>query len=439
MAGLSSLIHEAMYLLANSPLPHTPVPTAEVDPSCDHYYQHKDGRTATVRLELRANGVWAIDLRKFGGGRPTLKEPGQKFGVKKLALAKVCANRVLSDLLDAMPGPRPNAAPSGWKHDVEQHLAEKQAGGAYGPDTAEQADYAIRRCLTIAYGMGVRRLQDLSREHVGKMVVALRALPNKRNGQPLSTRYIRQHLMYLSGLFSWALDLDKVQSNPLAKHKTVPASPVEGRRVWLEPSHAQGLLGAVTEKPHHKSPHLFWLLAMMLYTGMGPAECFGLMVSDLNFDLHQIQVVYHPHRRLKNRKRVRTVPMWPRLEQYLRQYLELFNPPADGLLFPKPGVRQESGAARRKAMWKSIRGSVHSAAKRAEIVLEITPYVLRHTYCSIRSQMVEQGPDGRMLPVDQLTITREMGHGSDAMVKDVYTHVLREKYRFVDVDYERFR
>ena len=113
-----------MSLLANSPLPNTPVPTPDIVPSCDHYYQHKDGRTATVRLEPRSNGVWAIDLRKFAGGRPTLKEPGQKFGVKKLALAKVCANRVLSDLLDAMTGPRPNAAPSGWKHDVEQHLAE---------------------------------------------------------------------------------------------------------------------------------------------------------------------------------------------------------------------------------------------------------------------------------------------------------------------------
>jgi integrase len=429
-----------MYILSNSPLPNAPVPAPDSDPtSYDHYYQHKDGRTATVRLELRSNGVWAIDLRKFNAGRPTLKEPGQKFGVKKLTKAKVCANRVLSDVFDATPGPRPDAAPTGWKQEVKQHLAEKRASEAYGLDTAEQAEYAIRRCLAILYTMGVRRLQDVKRTHIGQLVVALRALPNKRTGNPLSTRYIRQHLMYLSGLFSWALDLELVESNPLANHTSVPSSPVEGRRVWLEPSQAQALLDAARDKPHHKSPHLFWLLAVMLYTGMGPAECFGLMVSDLDFELHQIGVVYHPHRGLKNVRRVRRVRMWPRLEEYLREYLEKFNPPADGLLFPKPGVRQEGGATRRKSMWKSIRGAVHGAAERAQIALEVTPYVLRHSFCSIRSQMVEQGPEGRMLPVDQLTIIREMGHGSDAMVKQVYTHVLREKYRFTEVDFERFR
>jgi len=51
-------------------------------------YTRKDGSILRAKLEPRPEGTYAIDLRAFHRGRPTLKAPGDLRGTKILGEAK---------------------------------------------------------------------------------------------------------------------------------------------------------------------------------------------------------------------------------------------------------------------------------------------------------------------------------------------------------------
>ena len=61
---------------------------------------------------------------------------------------------------------------------------------------------------------------------------------------------------------------------------------------------------------------------------------------------------------------------------------------------------------------------------------EVTPYTLRHTYCSARLQTLDQGA-----PVSPFTVGRELGHGGDALVRSVYGHLGTVRHRAKVVEY----
>ena len=56
--------------------------------------------------------------------------------------------------------------------------------------------------------------------------------------------------------------------------------------------------------------------------------------------------------------------------------------------------------------------------------------VYRHTYCSARLQTLDHGA-----PVSIYTLSREMGHGSDEMVRRIYGHVGVARHRSEVVEY----
>jgi integrase len=61
---------------------------------------------------------------------------------------------------------------------------------------------------------------------------------------------------------------------------------------------------------------------------------------------------------------------------------------------------------------------------------EITFKMLRHTYCAARLQTLDQGA-----PVAIYTASRELGHGSTAMVEQVYSHLGTVRHRSEHVEY----
>lgn len=54
----------------------------------------------------------------------------------------------------------------------------------------------------------------------------------------------------------------------------------------------------------------------------------------------------------------------------------------------------------------------------------------RHTYCSARLQTLDHGA-----PVSTYTVSRELGHGSTAMVERVYPHLGTARHRSEVVEY----
>jgi hypothetical protein len=61
---------------------------------------------------------------------------------------------------------------------------------------------------------------------------------------------------------------------------------------------------------------------------------------------------------------------------------------------------------------------------------EIRHRIFRHTYCAARLQTLDRGA-----PVSLYTVSRELGHGSEEMVRRVYSHLGTVRHRSEVVEY----
>jgi integrase len=127
-------------------------------------------------------------------------------------------------------------------------------------------------------------------------------------------------------------------------------------------------------------------------------------------------------RRLKTLTSARVVPLWPQLEAILRPFI--FSRPPTTLLFP-------SFVTGREAMLNDWRKTLDRIAVRARWTPgEVRSKAFRHTYCAARLQTLEGGA-----PVSPFTVSRELGHGSRAMVEEVYAHLGTMRHRAEVVEY----
>ena len=117
------------------------------------------------------------------------------------------------------------------------------------------------------------------------------------------------------------------------------------------------------------------------------------------------------------------VPLWPQLEHILRPYVFGERPPAR-LLFPSFRTAAET-------MLTDFRKLLDAVAARAGWKTgELTPKIFRHTYASARLQTMDHGA-----PVSIFTVSRELGHGSEALVKRIYGHLGTVRHRAKVVEY----
>jgi integrase len=115
--------------------------------------------------------------------------------------------------------------------------------------------------------------------------------------------------------------------------------PARNEAEWLEAHEAALLLeSARTYKPQRDDramPFAYPLIATFLLTGGRTKEVLGLKVDDISFDRRTITFRPNEFRRLKTSTSHRTVPLWPQLEEVLREHLYGGDTPrVSGLLFP---------------------------------------------------------------------------------------------------------
>jgi integrase len=71
-------------------------------------------------------------------------------------------------------------------------------------------------------------------------------------------------------------------------------------------------------------------------TGGRKSEVLGLTVDDVSLERRTVTFRPNKYRGLKTRSSRRTVPLWPQLEEVLREHLEERRELSIGLLFPSP-------------------------------------------------------------------------------------------------------
>lgn len=122
-------------------------------------------------------------------------------------------------------------------------------------------------------------------------------------------------------------------------------------------------------------------------------------------------------------KQQRAGRLWPQLEAILKDYLRE-SARVGGLLFPSPRL---GGAG----MVTDFRKALDAVAERAGWKAgEVRSKTFRHTYCAARLQTLDNGA-----PVSIYTVSRELGHGGESLVKRVYGHLGEVRHRSEVVEY----
>jgi integrase len=251
------------------------------------------------------------------------------------------------------------------------------------------------------------------------------------SSRSVTTYTVRAHLFALSNLYRRAQEseLVPVGFNPVAALMDKPAI-VRKEARWLE-VHAAALLleSARTLPPLQTAANAaigaafaYPFLATFLLTGGRYREVLGLELDDVSFDLKTVTFWPNDFRRLKTQTSWRVVPLFPQLETILRAWV--FGPLEAGgaLLFPA------SGSA---GMLSDTRKLLDRIAKRAGWKAgEIRHRIFRHTYCAARLQTLDHGA-----PVSLYVVSRKLGHGSEEMVRRVYSHLGTVRHRAEVVEF----
>lgn len=280
-------------------------------------------------------------------------------------------------------------------------------------------------------GIEDRPLESIGVGEVSEYVEWLASRSNGRGGQ-LSPSSQRKYLNSLSNLYNRAIGERRVPPgyNPVQGLMDKPQD-WEGRHEanWLEVHEAALLLESARlyrpQRPEVGMPPgtIYALIATFLLTGGRPAEVYGLRVEDVSFDRKTITFRPNETRRLKTSTSWRTVPLWPQLEEILREYLAGAEASRKtGLLFPSVRTGQRIRDIRKALDAIAVRVGWNPG--------DIRPYAFRHTYCAARLQTLDKGA-----PVSVWTVARELGHGGRGLVDRVYGHLGEVRHRSDVVEY----
>ena len=255
----------------------------------------------------------------------------------------------------------------------------------------------------------------------------------RRGQKTMSAGRVRSHLYALSNLYRRAQEEELVPLgyNPASVLMEKPARDNREAR-WLKVPEAALLLERARRlRPRPNNPDELAaaiaepLLATFLLTGGRMSEVLGLELDDVSFDRRTVTFRPNAWRRLKTAGSWRIVPLWPQLEAIL--YASVFGPRLERggrFLFPltEPGP---------EAMLVETRKLLDRLAAPAGLKKgEIRHRVFRHTYCAARLETTDRGA-----PVSTYIVSRELGHGSEEMVRQVYAHLDTFRHRSEVVEY----
>jgi len=371
------------------------------------------------------------DYADVGGKREALVVPRDRRATSDANLAEVLAARRL-DELNRLRAQRQ----AGAVHDLpkrttllafaREHLIAKAKAGNATESWVAETEHCLARA--IEHFGSERDVAAITAADVRRWTELLQSVPNGR-GATLSGGTVRHHLNALSNLYRRAQAEGFVTPgfNPVAALLEKPSAQRHEAR-WLEVHEAALVLEAAKSYRAKRGdlavPYAHALLATFLLTGGRQKEVLGLEVEDVSFDRKTITFRPNPWRRLKTATSHRSVPLWPQLDESLREYVFGAAAPPGRLLFPSFRTGQE-------AMLTDFRKLLDAVAERAGWKPgEIRSKMFRHTYCAARLQTLDRGA-----PVSEFTVARELGHGGEAMVRRVYGHLGQVRQRIEVVEY----
>ena len=394
------------------------------------------------------NGRAYGDFRAYedvGGGREALAPPGKTWGTKDEELARVLFRERLEELQEKRSGRAGTEKRTTTLVElVRDHLKKKHKAGR----TSHSHMMGLEQRLGLALGFFGRARDPRTIE-----AADVRAWADElAEGGKRKPGTVRHYLNALSGLYRRAQEGRFVEGgyNPVAALVEKPTGRWKGEAAFFEVADAALLLEAARtleergrgetgtdDNRINATEGLYPIVATFLLTGGRASEVFGLDVADVSFDRDLIYFRPNDHRGLKTQTSHRAVPLWPQLEEILREWIFGGEQPrTTGLLFPSPT----------DGMVRDIRKSLDTIGKLAGMEEgEVRTRRFRHTYCSARLQTVQRilkpgkdpsEPDAfEYVEVSKFQVQKEMGHGGAQLVDRIYGHAQRNPYRSEVVEY----
>lgn len=384
--------------------------------------------------ELRAYG----DFRSIPGGtREALVAPGQKRATTDQTLAQKLFSARLDQLEALAAGGQP--ATKGKSVTIESAAArflEHKRGLNKATDKwLDEMETMLDRA--VQYFGKRRRLSSISTENVLGWLQHLGTVEHPK-GTGYSDQSRRHHLTALSQLFKRGARMGWISpgSTPteLLTVEERPQIP-ESTTGVLEVHEGARLLEAARTYPQTKAePRMvlaYPILATFLLTGARADEVLGLEVADLDFAAQVVRIRPTVHRKGakgKTKGATRTVPMFPQLQEILREYLE---GPRRALTLEHAGVSLLFPSPKTLGRITDIRNLVDKPAALAGLSTGLyRQREFRVTYISARLQTLDRGE-----PIAPLTVAREVGHTSLNMVERIYARLGTIRHRAPVVEF----
>jgi integrase len=395
------------------------------------------------RLYTRERGGmprYYADLRDLGGGQRRLVPPGARHATsdRNTALALL-----LGELkrLEADPGtpvpsaPVDDAPPATFAAFATWYLIRRKQAGTVTDNWLTATEKWLTRAAQF-FGPA-RPLDQLRPTDVRRFMEHLTRQPSgRREDARMSPGTVRHHLNAISNLYRYAQEAQVVPlgCNPVGALVDKPTGKRRGESRFLTHAEVAALVEAARTLPPVRNRRyglppefVHALVATFALSGAREAEVLGLDVHDVSFDRGTITFRPNATRRLKNAGSARVVPLWPQLRDILGPFIcPPDRTPRTGLLFANPQTGK---------MLTDWRKQLDRVAVRAgSAPCEIRSRVFRHSYTAARLQTLDQGA-----PVSVWTLSRELGHGSTAMVERVYGHLgdIRHRAEVVEFRVER--
>lgn len=217
---------------------------------------------------------------------------------------------------------------------------------------------------------------------------------------------INKYTKLISEIYSFMIDNDVVNKNPLARIKSLKETKNDKIRA-LSTEEVRILLS----KTKQVYPDFYPLLFTALFTGMREGEILGLTWSSINWVTGKIKVdKNYSHGRVGTPKtnKIRYVDMSKELAKVLKEW-RLACPHSDlDIVFPNSEGLHIDAHNMTKRRFKP-------ALRRAGIE-DIRFHDLRHTYASL---LLAKGAPMKY-------VQSQLGHSSITMTMDLYTHLLPE-------------
>ena len=388
-------------------------------------------RKAVTIYEKEKGKGWYADFRRLGGKLEALKPKGERRATTDFDTAQILVGERIEELKSSPKPTRSQETTLGTF--AAYHLRQKKDNKEAGDLTLSGIQRSLERACEF-FGETIP-LTGIHVKDVKEWAVWLaKNHPGRRGSKTLGSGAVRHHLNALANMYVRAIADEKVPPsfNPVVMWgRTRPKGKRKEAR-WLETYEAALLLAACkTYRPERSDvaiPDLHALVAASLLTGGRPSEVRGLAIADVSFQRKKITFRPHPWRGLKTDTSERTVPLFPQLEEILTAYLSGPNKPTGKLLFPSTHRRVRGRGGEK--MIGDIRRALDSVAIAAGWAAgDIRPYGFRHTFCAARLQTLDQGA-----PVSTYTVARELGHGGESLIKNVYGHIgdVRARGEFVE-------